>query len=76
LSRPFCTPAGSRQSMTRMRCQSRQACNHDATLLKCPDATLDKGHQWYYILICNSWIVLGQEVDAALLRTAAGGLYK
>ncbi len=28
------------------------------------------------ILICNSWIVFGQEVDAAQLRTATGGLYK
>jgi len=28
------------------------------------------------ILICNSWVVFGQEVNAAQLRTATGGRYK
>lgn len=27
--------------------QSMQDCNRGAALLRCPDAALDKGHQWY-----------------------------
>lgn len=47
LSKPFCGLAGSwqsRLSMTKMRCQSKQDCNHGATLPRC----LDAGHKWEY----------------------------